>query len=123
MWIIVSPWLVAFAVLEIPVDTADGHIKYNIELLVERSAIFLLVLPRVVEEALELALGEQVLVEVEPHHFSVVDLGDDSLFSPIELIRVEIISQTARVLVGSVSSLPCVIRESGSVVESRGELM
>lgn len=89
----VGVWLAALAIFEVSIGSTCSHVEDQVVLLVERSALLGLVLPRVVHGFGPAALGEHVLVEWEVEHGGIIDGGLDSLLGPLEAVHMEVVSQ------------------------------
>lgn len=116
-WIGVGPWLAAVAVREVAASAADGDVEDEEELSVEGSVEILFVLPWVVEVAREAALGEGVLVMLELQHGGAVELRDDVILGPLQLVGVEAVAEVLSVLVLFVRYFPGVVWEAWTEVE------
>lgn len=93
MWVSVGPWLSALTLWPVVISSTNSDVEDEIVLLIEWSALLGLILPWVVDFWVESSLGEHVLVEWEIENFLSVKCGNDVLISPLETIKMEIISE------------------------------
>lgn len=94
-WVGVNIGLAAGTIREEPVGSTDGNVKDKIELLVERSVVRL-VLPWVKEFVSETSLAPEGLrggINIENNVVRGIDVGLDTVFSPVEAISVHSIGE------------------------------